>query len=386
MSFSKKKLLFILTICIITPFNNDVFIASIPSINQIFNTNNAQWLLSFGLISVAVSQLFIGALMDSYGRKIIIIIGMIIFVLGGLGIIFSKSFNVMLVFRVLQSIGASCCIVGAVAIAKDLVTKKELIFYTSFIFGIVSVSPFIAPILGSYLQSLFSWQGSFAFLVIIGILYLFFMYFLFNESIQFKDSIKLKFLLKTYVSFLFNVEYMKLNIINCISYIILFSIISVSSIVIVTQYNYGVLFYGHIFLLFSFTLLFMNIIAPKLSKKFSIKSLIRIGVILILIGSVLMMLLNLRYNNLYTFIIPCLIIGMGCGIIRPTASAAVMQIFPSKIAGKTIAFYTFSFYITSGIATLFTSYLIEYGVFCFSIFLFLLSLMAFTIKLTSVAN
>jgi DHA1 family bicyclomycin/chloramphenicol resistance-like MFS transporter len=378
---TKISLLLVLTICVITPLNNDIFIASIPSINNIFNIDKAQWLLSFGLISVAISQLFTGALMDSYGRKPIIIIGLLIFILGGIGIVCSDSFNTMLFFRILQSIGASCSIVGAVSIAKDSVSKQELVFYTSFIFGIISVSPFIAPILGSYLQHLFNWTGSFIFLVIIGVLYFFYILIFFKESIESKDSFKISSLLESYLGLLRSKEYMRLTIINCVSYISLFSIISISSLVIIDQFQYSVIDYGHIFLLFSSTLISMNILVPYLSNKYSLVQLIRGGVMLILIGSILMTVLSLFYNNIYSFVIPCLIIGLGCGIIRPTASAAVMQIFPSKMAGKTIAFYGFCFYITSGVATMFTQYLVENSQVFFGVFLTIISCVAFIIKI-----
>ncbi len=160
-----------------------------------------------------------------------------------------------------------------------------------------------------------------------------------------KDTINFRKLTCTYLSLLKSREYVYYIIINSLSYITLFSFVAISPTIIVSRLEYNVITFGHIFLLFSSALLLMNIIVPKLSERIDLRKLSALGALIMLIGSITFIALNMHSPNLQGFFIPMVITGLGCGIIRPVASAGAMQLFPPKIAGKTAALYSFSFYI-----------------------------------------
>ena len=72
-----KLLLLVLSVCIITPFANDIYIASFPEMSLAFNTSHITLVMTVFMIGLAVSQLFYGPLLDRFGRRPVLIIGLV---------------------------------------------------------------------------------------------------------------------------------------------------------------------------------------------------------------------------------------------------------------------------------------------------------------------
>ena len=118
--------------------------------------------LSLFLAGFAAAQLLWGPLSDRYGRKPVLLIGLTIFALGSLGMLWVESAATLLVLRFVQAVG----VCAAAVIWQALVTgyypsqKVNRIFAT--IMPLVGLSPALAPLLGSWLLVHFSWQAIFA--------------------------------------------------------------------------------------------------------------------------------------------------------------------------------------------------------------------------------
>lgn len=118
--------------------------------------------LSLFLAGFAAAQLLWGPLSDRYGRKPVLLIGMTIFALGSLGMLWVENAATLLVLRFVQAVG----VCAAAVIWQTLVTdyypsqKVNRIFAT--IIPLVGLSPALAPLLGSWLLVHFSWQAIFA--------------------------------------------------------------------------------------------------------------------------------------------------------------------------------------------------------------------------------
>ncbi|EEX3579465.1 Bcr/CflA family multidrug efflux MFS transporter [Escherichia coli] len=118
--------------------------------------------LSLFLAGFAAAQLLWGPLSDRYGRKPVLLIGLTIFALGSLGMLWVENAATLLVLRFVQAVG----VCAAAVIWQTLVTdyypsqKVNRIFAT--IMPLVGLSPALAPLLGSWLLVHFSWQAIFA--------------------------------------------------------------------------------------------------------------------------------------------------------------------------------------------------------------------------------
>ncbi|EEZ4404569.1 Bcr/CflA family multidrug efflux MFS transporter [Escherichia coli] len=118
--------------------------------------------LSLFLAGFAAAQLLWGPLSDRYGRKPVLFIGLTIFALGSLGMLWVENAATLLILRFVQAVGvcAAAVIWQALVTDYDPSQKVNRIFAT--IMPLVGLSPALAPLLGSWLLVHFSWQAIFA--------------------------------------------------------------------------------------------------------------------------------------------------------------------------------------------------------------------------------
>ena len=109
------------------PLSVDMYLPSLPTLAIVYDVNEAtiQLTLSSFLFGFAVAQLIHGPLSDRWGRKPIIFIGIIIYILASIGIILSAKIELVIVFRFFQAFGGSAGPVIARAIVRDTFTKDK---------------------------------------------------------------------------------------------------------------------------------------------------------------------------------------------------------------------------------------------------------------------
>src|SRR5258708_37429100 len=98
---------------------------------------------------------------DIFGRKLPIYAGLAIFSIGSVGCAFAPNINVLIGFRVLQSLGACAGMVVPRAVVRDLYTGHDATRLMSLLMLVVSISPILAPLTGSFIIAGFGWRGVF---------------------------------------------------------------------------------------------------------------------------------------------------------------------------------------------------------------------------------
>ncbi len=348
------KLILILSVCIIVPFSNDIFLAALPKIATVFHTQHTGLILSFALFGLALAQSFYGPLLDRFGRKPILIVGLIIFSSASLLILFSQHFYVLLVGRFFQAIGACSAIVTTLAIARDVYTQEKLVIATSTIMAIIGICPALAPIFGSVLTEWLGWQGSFFFLLCLGIFYLLIATTVLHETIVEKNYSALKFkqIIANYQALLKNKTYFKSCFISACSYGALFSFFSLAPILIIQKWRFSLMAFGLILGCNAISIFIISVFAPRIAKKIGLDGLLTNGTCLILAGGLLMLVLNLLITaNIFTFMIPMLIATLGIGLIRPSASAVALSSSPKNLAGSASAGFNFMSFLGGTMTT-----------------------------------
>ena len=126
--------------------------------------------LSVFLIGLAVGQAAYGPLIDSYGRRIPLLVGIFIFAAASLLIAISSGAGLFLAGRFLQGLGGAAGLVIPRAIVSDIYEARESTKIFSLLVQIQSISPILSPPLGGVLLAAFGWQAIFAVLVIFGAL------------------------------------------------------------------------------------------------------------------------------------------------------------------------------------------------------------------------
>ncbi len=118
--------------------------------------------LSLFLAGFAVAQLLWGPLSDHYGRKPILLLGLSIFALGSLGMLWVENATGLLVLRFIQAVGVCAASVIWQALVADYYPSQKVNRIFATIMPLVGLSPALAPLLGSWILVHFSWQAIFA--------------------------------------------------------------------------------------------------------------------------------------------------------------------------------------------------------------------------------
>jgi predicted MFS family arabinose efflux permease len=148
----------------------DIYVPSFPHMVKDLQVTNDQvrLTLTIFLVSYGLSQLFLGSIVDSWGRYRIGLTALAVFSLSNFLICATNSIDVILFTRALQGIVISLVIVSKRALFIDVYKGPLQKHYTSMLSIVWSSAPILAPFLGGYLQELFGWRANFLFLGIYG--------------------------------------------------------------------------------------------------------------------------------------------------------------------------------------------------------------------------
>ena len=147
-------------------FATDIYIPSLPTMAGEMSVSSVQvqLTLSIFLISYGVSQLFIGSVLDSFGRYKICLISLLIFALASIAIATTHNIYIIYVMRIIHGLTVGAIVVAKRAYFVDVFSGDKLKHYLSLFSIIWSTGPIIAPFIGGYLQTVFGWESNFYFL------------------------------------------------------------------------------------------------------------------------------------------------------------------------------------------------------------------------------
>ncbi len=193
----KKRPLLILILGLLSaigPFSIDMYLPGFPTIANDLNTtvDQVSYSLSSFFIGICVGQLILGPLLDRFGRKKPLYVGLVIYIIASLGCAVSNSVEQLIVFRFLQALGGCVGMVAPGAIVRDSFPVKENAKIFSLLILILGVSPIIAPTVGSYVIAVFGWHAVFIVLSVITAVLLVAVIFLLPESKQPDPSMSLR--------------------------------------------------------------------------------------------------------------------------------------------------------------------------------------------------
>ena len=159
----------------LSPFGIVVIVPIIPMIGMIFDQTpaNLQYLASAYLLGLALGQPCAGFLSDKYGRRPLLILGFLIFILSCLGLAVTSSFEIMVFLRFIQAAGASVGSVTARAIARDLFEEERAVQAFSFMSAAMGIAPIIAPVVGGSVAYFFGYRGVYLVTAIVGVVILY---------------------------------------------------------------------------------------------------------------------------------------------------------------------------------------------------------------------
>lgn len=322
MSKPKASIIFIGLLSAFSLLTFDLYQPSLSYIKDYFDTtpNLSQLSLSIYLFTFGVSQLFWGPLIDHYGRRRLLPSCLMLSTLASLLCALAPNIWILIIGRALQGVFLCCVNLVAFSVSRDFEDAVERAKVLSYISMIVSVSPILAPVVGSIFFIYFGWQSNFILMTVIG-----FVLFLQTRRALLESpfwtaptkSIDLKRIAQSYQSIL------PLKTLWCGAFIMMFSFASViitiisSSYLIIDILGFSPFGFGIIFIFNGLNIILGNYIGIWLRGHFNMGLTIYIGNMCIILGGLAMLILY----NAYGFSLPvlslCLIVNLGISISAP---------------------------------------------------------------------
>src|SRR3984957_9519019 len=147
----------------IGPFAIDMYLPALPAISADLraSTSATQATLMVFFVAFGICQIAYGPVSDMFGRKPPLYAGLSLFVAGSIGCVFCPTIGWLIGFRFIQGVGASAVMVIPRAVIRDLHTGLEATRLMSLAMLVFSVSPILAPLIGSALIGPFGWRAVF---------------------------------------------------------------------------------------------------------------------------------------------------------------------------------------------------------------------------------
>jgi DHA1 family bicyclomycin/chloramphenicol resistance-like MFS transporter len=287
----------------LSAFATDIYIPSLPAMVNHFHIDgtSAQLTIALFMISGGVSQLFVGSILDSFGRYRMSLVSILIFSLSSFAIGFADRIEMVYFLRVVQGIAVSIIVVGKRAFFVDMYTGAKLKNYISLFSIVWAAAPILAPFIGGYLQVWFGWQSNFYFLGALTLL-IFVLEIIFSgETLKNFTPFELHSITKAYSHILKTKDFVIGLVVITFSYSLVVIYGMVSPFIIEHVYHHTAVLTGYSSLLSGAALMTGGIISKSLIRKPLIKKvLIAVGIEALL--AVAMAMSSLYTENALTFI------------------------------------------------------------------------------------
>src|SRR5262245_4761941 len=156
----------------IGPLSLHLFIPAMPAVKEAFSisTGMAQLTMSLAMLSMAFFTVAYGGLSDRFGRKRVLLGGLLLFTFGAAACLAAANLPMLLAGRLLQGAGAGCGVVLARAIARDVYGQERVAQVIAYLTAAYVLGPMFAPLIGGQLTTLFGWRALFMLASLFGLL------------------------------------------------------------------------------------------------------------------------------------------------------------------------------------------------------------------------
>jgi DHA1 family bicyclomycin/chloramphenicol resistance-like MFS transporter len=308
------------------PLSIDLYLPAFPKIAKALDTDVATiaYSLSSFFIGLAVGQIIYGPLLERFGRKRPIYVGLIIYTLASVGCAWAGSAQVLIFYRFVQALGSCAGLVAARAIVRDLFEGKKMAQVFSSLIMVIAISPIIAPTAGGLLSTYFGWQSAFIVLAVLAVIFLLNAHLVLPETKQPDPNYALNFsdILSNYLSILKHPVFLINSLTGAVAYAGLYAYISGSPHLYMELLGLSEQQYGWIFAIIAMGLIAATqvnnrILRRTTSERIILRALVAHSIMgIILLGTTLLGITGVAIDTILIFGFLLFI-----GFILPNASA-----------------------------------------------------------------
>lgn len=325
----------------IGPFSIDMYLPGFPAIAENLNTSvdAVSYSLSSFFVGICLGQLICGPLLDRFGRKWPMYVGLIIYILASIGCAVSNTVEALIVYRFFQAIGGCVGMVAPRAIVRDVFPVHENAKVFSLLILVLGVSPIVAPTAGSFIISSLGWHAVFIVLAIVTAILLIAVIFFLKESRPADPSVSLrpKAIMNAFVRVMKDRQFFTYSVSGSLTAAGLFAYLAGSPFVFMNLFHVSEQQYGWIFAIIAIGLITSSQLNNLILKKYTSEQIILVALLVQTTAGILLLLgTSTGILGLYSTI-ALIFVFLSCqGFSFPNSSALSMAPF-TKDAGSASA-------------------------------------------------
>lgn len=317
------------------PLSIDMYLPALPAIaeNLSASSGSVKQTITIFLVGFSVGMLIYGPLSDRYGRRKLLISGIIIYLFATLGAIFAPNVEILLGSRLLQALGGASASVLARAIVRDLYAIKDAAKILSWMQIITMVATLIAPILGSILMTYFGWQSIFIFLFLFALLCFFMSSFNLAETLEEERRLpSIQHVFRSYFQIATSAQGLAYILCMSSAFAGMFVYITASPFVFIEHFGLDAQHYAYLFAANIFGIMIMTFINAFFVGRVGPQKMIQFDATILCLASIVLLVLGLTGGGMWSIMLGIWFFVAMTGSLNANCIASLMGIF-SKQAG-----------------------------------------------------
>ncbi|MFM9858815.1 multidrug effflux MFS transporter [Pseudoxanthobacter sp. M-2] len=336
----------LVAIAALQPVGINMFMPAIPAmrIDLDTDTTTVQLAISLYLAATAVGMLVHGPLSDRYGRRPVLLVGLVLYILGSLVCVFAPTIEVLLVARVVQAFGSSAGMTLSRAIVRDCFDRERSASMIGYVTMGMAIAPAISPGIGGVLSEIFDWRATFAAMCVFGVgTFVFALISLHETNPRAGTPIRVGAMLRSFGSLLAIPAFWKFSGTAALASAVFFAFIGGAPHIAPTVLGISPAVYGAYSALLSIGYIIGNFLSGRYAARVGIPRMIHLGNLIAFAALPLMGLAAvLGANQPIWFFGAMVLVSIGNGVCLPSAIAGAVSVRPDlagAASGLTGAFH-----------------------------------------------
>ncbi|WP_251453836.1 multidrug effflux MFS transporter [Microbacterium sp. Marseille-Q6648] len=326
----------LLLLTVFGPISMDLYLPALPAltIELAATTSVAQLTVTACLIGLAAGQLIAGPVSDRFGRRGILLVGIVAYIVTSALCALSPSIELLILARLVQGLAGGVGIVIATAAGRDVFSGRALTRFYGSLTVIGGFAAIVGPLLGGLLNTFTDWRGLFVFLAVIGVAILVAALIGFGETLPSgrRTSGGLARTLRDYRTLLADRVFLGAVLNQGFLYAALFAYLAGSTYVLQDIYGLSPQWYAAAFGLNSAGHMLFGYLAGRTAERWSIAGTLAVGVAVTGLGALGLLVAGLSPMPLWVVIASLFALSSGVAMTAPPATTLAMTDYP-QMAG-----------------------------------------------------
>jgi len=317
-----------LALAIITP--------SLPGIGESFSVTpeSAQRVLTVYMVMVGLGQLIFGPVSDRFGRRLTLLAGLGLYLLGSVLASFAPNLEFLVLARFIQGLGASAAMVLPRVIINDTHKPRAAAASLAAVTAAMAITPMISFPFGGILFEFFGWRGSMVVTTLLGIVTLAATLFLLQETNNARQkSLRLVSVAVNYLSLTKNKQFLLFAMNMGFHTSIFYAFLNFLPFVF-KHLGYSASEFGYFIMLLPASFIVGSLISKKLTPILGITTMVRMGSLIIVAGiGVMAGLVFLGFESAWGLVLPGMVYSLAVGFSLPNATMGAINAVGRSVRG-----------------------------------------------------